>query len=78
MSVKCPVGTKRIGNRCEETINVRLELTKLEWEVINQSLGAPIKGHLVQQMKSMGIKASENEISESWNSAIEKWGATWE
>jgi len=77
MAKRCPVGTKRIDNRCEETIDVHLEMTKLEWEVINQALGAPIKQELQSGIKALGIGASDSEISDAWNSATEKWSGTW-
>lgn len=56
---------------------VSLELTDLEWEVINKALEAPIREHLITTIRAVGRTETDEEITAAWDSVIEKWSATW-
>ena len=52
---------------------VKLELTELEWEIINQALDAPIREYLLNRFEDLGIKVSEEEIMQAWDNVQEKF-----
>jgi hypothetical protein len=57
--------------------HVELDLTDLEWNVIDQSLNAPARSHIIQGMKDLGIEASDDAIDKAWGKAQEKFRSTW-
>lgn len=56
---------------------VELELTELEWEIINQALSAPIRDYLLGQIRAVGIEASEDKITKTWDEVKRKFYETW-
>jgi hypothetical protein len=57
---------------------VEMELTDLEWEVINQALAAPIRDVLVQRIREVTTAAMpEIEIINAWESVSAKFSETW-
>lgn len=54
-------------------MKIEIELTDIEYEIINKAIEAPIRQYLISRMKDMGFKESEDEIMKAWGSVQEKW-----
>lgn len=64
----------------DEKKDVCLEPTNLEWEVINQALGMPIRNELIAKMRELGIsekEATEKDIMKAWDKITDKWRETY-
>jgi hypothetical protein len=58
--------------------DVEMELTDLEWEVINQALSAPLRDYLIENIRSVTTAAMpEDEILNAWTSVQAKFSETW-
>jgi len=57
--------------------NIELTLTDLEWEIVNQALNAPIRGHLLKRVKEQGYNHEENIVESTWDELKERWEGTW-
>jgi hypothetical protein len=60
-----------------EEHHVELNLSSLEWEIINQALNAPIRGHLVKGIREQGYTHEEHVIESTLEELAERWASTW-
>jgi hemoglobin-like flavoprotein len=56
---------------------ITVELTEVEWEVINQALAAPIRNHLIATVSEMVPDVQEQTIMNAWDSVKDKWSNSW-
>jgi hypothetical protein len=64
----------------EETMDehhIEITVTDLEWEIINQALNAPVRGHVLKMVRQQGYNHDETIIESTWDELIERWGETW-
>ena len=59
-----------------KTKHVELDITDLEWEIVDAALKAPISELLLQHIKDYQMGATEDELNDAWDSITAKWEAT--
>jgi len=52
---------------------VELDLTDLEWEIVNAAIHGPIRDLLLQHIKDYQMETTEEELDKAWDSVQAKW-----
>ena len=56
--------------------HVELDVTELEWEIINILIHGSVRDILLQDIKDYQMEATEEELDNAWDSIQLKWEAT--
>ncbi|MBU1067216.1 hypothetical protein KKE60_05485 [Patescibacteria group bacterium] len=56
--------------------HVELDVTELEWEIINILIHGSVRDILLQYIKDYQMENTEDEIIDAWDSIQVKWEAT--
>ena len=56
--------------------HVELDVTELEWEIINILIHGSVRDILLQYIKDYQMEATEEELDNAWDSIQLKWEAT--
>jgi len=56
--------------------HVELDVTELEWEIVNAAIHGPVRDIILQHIKDYQMETTEDELDKAWDSIQLKWEAT--